>query len=144
MGRWSLDIGGWSKRQGKKIADTKKEFAYLLYSKIVERTPVDTGRARGNWNVSAGHMDASVSERTEPQIRSVSQMPDALGDESYFISNNLPYIGTLEYGGYPENPKGGKGKTVNGFSKQAPKGMVGVTLVEAERYLRRAVNESGQ
>lgn len=45
--------------------------------------------------------------------------------ESIYISNNLPYIRALEYG----------------HSKQNPKGMVGVVVANAERYLQEALNE---
>lgn len=63
----------------------------------------------------------------------LNAVPDTKGDESLFISNNLPYITTLEYGGYPNPPKKGTGKTINGYSKQAPNGMVGVTLADTKR-----------
>lgn len=33
-----------------------------MYEAIVLRTPVDTGRARGNWNVSVNTIDSSVNE----------------------------------------------------------------------------------
>ena len=68
-------------------------------------------------------------------------MPSPSGDESIYISNNLPYIATLEYGGYPNPPKSGSGKTVNGFSKQAPKGMVGVTLANTDAIFLASVKE---
>ena len=60
-------------------------------------------------------------------------------EQTIYISNNLPYITKLEYGGYPKNPKGGSGKTVNGYSKQAPEGMVGVTLANNEAIFDSAV-----
>jgi hypothetical protein len=50
---------------------------------------------------------------------------------SVFIVNNLPYIAVLEYGGYPNPPSDPvHGKTIGGYSKQAPQGMVRVTAVE--------------
>jgi hypothetical protein len=45
----------------------------------------------------------------------------------------------IEYGQYPNPPKGGAGKTSGGYSTQAPAGMVRVTVMEYEKYLREAV-----
>ena len=92
-----------------------------------------------NCIISVGHDDTSTSTRTKAKFTDKGQIPNAKDDESIFISNNLPYITTLEYGGYPKHPKGGKGKTVDGFSRQAPEGMVGVTLANNENIFNAAV-----
>ena len=44
------------------------------------------------------------------------------------MANNLPYARVVEYGGYPNPPKSPTGKTVNGFSKLAPAGMVRINI----------------
>lgn len=69
----------------------------------------------------------------------MSSLPDPKGDESIFICNNLDYIEKLEYGGFPNPPKKDGGKTINGYSKQAPAGMVGVTLANNEAIFDAAV-----
>ena len=72
-------------------------------------------------------------------------MPDVQGDESIFITNNLPYITMLELGGYgkyengEQKTKANGEKTVNGYSKQAPHGMVGVTLANNENIVNSAI-----
>jgi len=53
-------------------------------------------------------------------------------NKKVYFTNNLPYIETLEYGGYP-NPSKGK-KTTSGYSNQlrpfkSPKGWVRATLI---------------
>jgi len=91
----------------------------------------------------------------------------AKGDDTIFIQNNLPYIKMLEYGGYGkakgqgksligrkrgtalpkgDSPPSEKQKdeveskiTSEGFSKQAPNGMVGLTLAKADRIWDKAV-----
>ena len=110
-----------------------------MYSSIVKKTPVDTGRARANWNISVGSPDLTTTEETRKSPKPMKNMAGNLDDESIFISNNLPYITTLEYGGYPNPPKKDGGKTVNGYSKQAPEGMVGVTLANNEAIFNAAV-----
>ncbi len=84
----------------------------------------------------------------------VAERIDGIGgkDETIYISNNLPYIATLEYGGYP-NPvqkgtwnkktKSYEQRSANGFSKQAPNGMVGITMANVQKVIREAVDESG-
>lgn len=139
MAQWSLDLTEYAKKKNVEIKEVRKAYAFALYSSIVKKTPVDTGRARGNWNVSVGSPDTSTTETTQQKYNSQESIPTPNGDESIFISNNLDYIEKLEYGGYPNPPKGGSGKTVNGFSKQAPNGMVGVTLANNENIFNAAV-----
>jgi len=139
MSHWTMDLNKYVKKTKTQISEVRTAYAYALYSSIVRKTPVDTGRARANWNISTGSLDASITGSTRKSPKPISSMPKAEGDESIFISNNLPYIETLEYGGYPKNPKGGNGKTINGYSKQAPEGMVGVTLANNENIFNAAV-----
>lgn len=127
-----------------KIKAVRSAYAFALYSEIVNKTPVDTGRARGNWNVSVGKEDSSTTEATlKSGLKYTENDMKSDGDEPIFISNNLPYIETLEYGGYPNPPKSQSGKTVNGFSKKAPNGMVGVTLANNENIFKAAVRSVG-
>ena len=142
MAEWSLDIDKWCGKSKAKLDDVKRTFAFMLYSAVVKKTPVDSGRARGNWNVSVGSPDYSVSDSTTPKVQDPSQMPKAPGDTAIYVANNLPYIKTLEFGGYPNPPKNPSGKTVNGYSKQAPQGMVGITVAKAPYYLKKALDNA--
>ena len=139
MARWSLDLTEYAKKKGVEINEVRKTYAFALYSSIVRKTPVDTGRARANWNISVGHPDSSTTTSTRKTPKSMSSLPDPKGDESIFICNNLDYIEKLEYGGFPNPPKKDGGKTINGYSKQAPAGMVGVTLANNEAIFDAAV-----
>lgn len=139
MAHWTMDLNNFCEKNKVAIKEVRKNYAFALYSSIVKKTPVDTGRARSNWNVSVGSPDLSTTEDTRKKPKLKDKMPDPNGDESIFISNNLPYITKLEYGGYPNPPKKGSGKTVNGYSKQAPEGMVGVTLANNEAIFNAAL-----
>lgn len=141
MAEWSLDLTEYAKKKNVEIKKVRKAYAFALYSSIVKKTPVDTGRARGNWNISVGKEDTSVDDpssypkssgkyknKSSPpparlKHKDPSSFPDPKEDESIFISNNLPYITSLEYGS----------------SKQAPAGMVGVTLANNENIFNAAV-----
>ena len=150
MAEWSLDLSKYAEKQKVEIKEVRKAFAFALFSSIVKNTPVghpdfdeSSGRARANWNISVGHEDTSVTESTQQKVTSASQIRDPNGDESIYISNNLPYINKLEYGGYPDPPdKGSRTRkgidparyevfSQGGFSKKAPNGMVGVTVANS-------------
>ena len=152
MSKWSLDLSEYARKRKVEIQEVRKTYAYALYSSIVYKTPADTGRARANWNVSVNEPDTSTTDKGRKTPKPISAMPKVEGDESIFISNNLPYIETLEYGGYPKDVKKGtkvskKGesparyeiRSQNGYSKQAPEGMVGVTLANNENIFNAAV-----
>ncbi len=158
MAHWTMDLNKYVKDKNVEIKEVRKRYAFALYSSIVRKTPVgnpdfdkDSGRARANWNVSVGSPDTTVTNDKRKNPLPLSKMPDPKGDESIFISNNLPYITTLEYGGFP-NPveKGSRTRkgvkparyekfSENGFSKQAPEGMVGVTCANNENIFNSAV-----
>jgi hypothetical protein len=109
---------------------------------IIKATPVDEGRARNNWFLTDG-MPSGLSGRGASVSGSGSDAslmtmpPDVLNKKIYF-TNNLPYIGVLEYGGYPSP---GTDKTTGGYSTQltpfkSPKGWVRATLISMANKVR--------
>jgi len=103
---------------GKKIHAAVTEATYLG---IVEKTPVLTARARGNWIPTLGaasqeggdHLNAGVSTTGTPptgtekaKARAIKQKLEALplGQSIAYIANNLPYIDGLESGTSPKSP----------------------------------------
>jgi hypothetical protein len=123
-------------------------FAFEVFNRVVMRTPVDTGAARQNWLVTINSETSDFNaEKTGGNVSTegTAVINGANGDDTIFIQNNAPYIRKLEYGGYPENPKKsgatnkGEPKTVGGYSRQAPNGMVGLTLAKADQLWKRAV-----
>lgn len=106
---------------------------------IVLKTPVDTGRARANWFPSLDVPDGTVSTRVDPNGATTIATAQGIAKEAagrvFYLSNNLPYIRHLEYGlyGKPQGSANGP-KTVGGFSKQAPAGMVRTTINEVVRH----------
>lgn len=101
-----------------------------ILTSVVLKTPVDAGRARANWNVSLNRVDTSVSvTTTDVGGQKTIHFGNAAiskwepGDTIY-IANSLPYIRRLEY---------------DGWSKQAPAGMVRITLAQAQQFIKAAV-----
>jgi len=85
-----------------------RDVAYSAFTNIQAKTPVDTGETRRAWAISKE------------------------SDQHYVISNPLPHINVLEYGLYPNPPKKGSCKTINGYSIQAPQGFVRISLEEVK------------
>ena len=135
-----------------------------LFKKVVEKTPVDTGRARGNWMVGINHIPiGSGLDKKNPIGRIVADVLKAKAGDNIALANTLPYIGKLEYGGFPNPPKkgswikgtgkrskktgkylkGGQGhyevKSEGGYSRQAAQGMVRITVEEYKPTLVEAV-----
>jgi hypothetical protein len=113
-------------------------------SEIIKETPVDTGRVRNNWFLTTGQSFSlsggrAASKSGSGSISSLSTMPDKVLNNKIFFANNMPYIETLEFGGYP-NPSSGT-KTSGGYSKQlipfnTPKGWVRSNLIRMANKVR--------
>lgn len=91
---------------------------------IVQKSPVDTGQFRGNWNVAIGAMNATTTESVDTSgaetIRRGQAVLAGYGKGGNYpvinISNGLPYAIPLE----------------EGHSMQAPGGMVAITKTSIE------------
>lgn len=125
-------------------------------NEIVMKTPVDTGRARANWFLTKNTPSQKTIKGSNYNGR-ISEIRRKLGGEIlgkvFYLVNNLPYIGALEYGGYPKNPEKGskrrKGqgyqiRSINGFSKQAPNGMVRLSTAKFSKRFKRYLKVYGQ
>jgi hypothetical protein len=121
----------------KEIADTEEkiEDAIALIALdslrgVVRKSPVDTGRFRGNWIVSKNAANTTSSQVTDKNggqtITKGSGVINTFkmnADSRIIIQNNLPYANRLE----------------NGWSKQAPNGMVALTVAEMQRKYRNVL-----
>ncbi len=106
-----------------------QKLALEVLRRIVLRTPVDTGRARGNWMVAVNQVPQGIikidklsrEQATAFALNSgVPVIERSKPFTSISVANNLPYIGVLEFGG----------------SKQAPQGMVRVTLADIQSLFK--------
>lgn len=131
------------------LEQTLKSICFELLRMIVIQTPVDTGRAAGSWMLRGGSADSFVLPESAHMSRdaAVSAVLARVTNVDfsdiklvYWIYNNLPYIEQLEYGLYPNPPARGSWvpgqgyviKTVGGYSKQAPAGMVRISVASLE------------
>ena len=111
------------KIEGKRTLDEvikiEKTIVLDAFTSIIMKTPVDTGRARGNWQINTGGPAAGFAKTNSktgraPLRKGTSEINNAPAHSAYYIVNNVPYVPYLE----------------NGSSKQAPLGMVALTVQE--------------
>ena len=140
---WSIPLDKLAEKVQLDLETTARKATLDVFTAVVLATPVDTGRARANTNVSYGAPDTTVTgstdqSRAQRELAKVMTLP--IGGVTY-ISNSLPYIRTLEYGGYPNPPKNPTGKTQGGYSIQAPQGIFGLAAMQFNDYVKRAISK---
>lgn len=88
------------------MAEVVQKIGLSALSSIVVKTPVKTGRARGNWSVSLGEPTSTTATETEDKTglstiangaAAISAYPDK-GFPIIAIYNNLDYVIPLEEG----------------------------------------------
>jgi hypothetical protein len=137
MARWSLPIDKYVRATKGDIEKAARAVALDAFSRIIVKTPVDTGRARGNWMIDVQIVPEGWAEQYDRGGMATQDKGRAmlaaykLGYEIH-IRNNLPYIVALE----------------NGWSQEAPEGMVKTTMLEigaitagAARRIRAGADE---
>ena len=124
MSTFKLDVSKFIDKASETADAEVRKICLDLLTGIVLKTPVDTGRARANWFTSIGSPSINVTESTDPSgsstiSNSLTAISEATGN-ILWITNNLPYIYRLEF---------------EGWSRQAPAGMVRVTVNDITRQL---------
>lgn len=128
-----------------------QESTVNIATALVERTPIDTTALRANWQFTVGapgmeadyalqDLSPSGTDTSNALAAQIREIP--AGNVTYVI-NNLSYMEKIEYGLYT-NASGGKrtsGKTVGGYSTQAPAGVIKITAMEWETFVTAAVNK---
>ena len=99
------------------VDDRIRAATFGIFAGIRKDTPVDTGRARGNWQCTIGAPFVGEDESgSDEQIQQT--IPRRAGSVVY-LTNNVPYIQKLEYG----------------YSTKSPNGMVRVNVARFEGLL---------
>ncbi|MBA9063895.1 hypothetical protein GGQ91_003296 [Methylobacterium fujisawaense] len=125
---FALNIAAWCEKSADRADLVLRKVALDIGARVVLRSPVDTGRFRANWQYGVGRPNtATLVAADKSGQSSIARIAAGvatarLGDVIY-ISNALPYALRLE----------------TGWSKQAPAGMVGLTVTEFQSAIDRAV-----
>ena len=121
------DIG---KRIESNAGATVRKVALAVDAAVVIATPVDTGRARANWQVNIGSPATGTREPTDKSGQAAieqgkMEIAAYKGGSAIHITNNLPYIGRLNDGWSAQAPSGFVEKAV----------LVGVESIKGSRLL---------
>lgn len=111
------DLAAFRAKTESKMERAFRKIVIDAYSDCILMSPVKSGRFRGNWQTAIDVIPAGTLERLDPsgQIAIADVTNAALVTElgnTVYMANNLPYAERLE----------------DGWSKQAPAGMVKLTI----------------
>jgi hypothetical protein len=126
---FSLDIARFVENAQGGAHIATRRIIHGILRRVVMKSPVKTGRFRGNWQVGVGVMPSGELDTVDASGSStialgVSHVPQQAAGAVYFIANNLPYAQALE----------------DGHSTQAPPGaMVAGTVAEYQAIIREAL-----
>jgi hypothetical protein len=149
-GNYSLAIGAFARKARENADAVVRKVVIDVGTRIVERSPVGDGhlwkslppkgyvggRFRANWQLSVNvQLPQMLYEKSPPATNypgvaaiigdTTGVIPQRAGGWRYFWQNNLPYAQALE----------------DGWSSQAPAGMVMLTVLEFQELVRDAASE---
>tara|TARA_Y100000310_G_scaffold344961_1_gene460804 strand:+ start:3428 stop:3922 length:495 start_codon:yes stop_codon:yes gene_type:complete len=132
------------------VAELQRTISIMLLEGAVKRTPVDTGRAKGNWQLSigtpeTGEVSTKLSARATSNPKEAAKLNGLAPYSVVWLSNNVTYIEVLEFGGFvPKNPtepsdprpkRAGQVWVKDGYSVQAPGGMLRLAIADVKQEL---------
>lgn len=129
MGSFSAQIAQFAEQAMAKADKAVRVIALQTLVRVQSKTPVDSGALRRSWTVALNGFPSSYNG--DQTVINQIKFGDVI-----VIATNKPYAPMLEYGLYPNPPKKPTGKTKNGYSVQAPKGMVRITVQEVQAFIR--------
>lgn len=125
------DLQRFTQRSTARADTVIKRIVLGIAGEVIRKSPVDTGRFKGNWQYGAGNAPTGDVEIYDEDGRGTvahiaSQIPTHPAGEVHYIVNNLPYAKALE----------------DGHSTQSPPGnMVAGTVAEYQRIVSEAARE---
>lgn len=144
-GKFSLDISKFVQKAKANARAVERKVVLDLGTAIVMRTPVGDpsnwktpapegyvgGRARGSWQYAQGGPatvePGTIDESGQVSIgRITAGVLASPGAQVHFVTSTVPYIRRLEY---------------EAWSKQAPEGMVRLSVEEYARFIDKAIKE---
>jgi prophage DNA circulation protein len=115
---FAADLQRYAKKTGASLDETARAVTLEVFTSVIQDTPVDTGRARGNWQFTT--VSPATGETDQSEASAIAAVQPKAGEVNY-LTNNLPYIGRLEY---------------VGWSNQAPNGMVRKNIARVRQIIR--------
>lgn len=141
MSTFALDLQRFAEKTGAKADLAVGKIVIEVAREIDQRSPVGDatywehpapkgyvgGRFRGSWNLGVGDMPSNVEtidpSGAETQGRIIATIPEQASGKVYYLINQVPYANRIE----------------QGWSRQAPQGVVGLTAIMFNRIVDDAV-----
>lgn len=127
-GSWNKAVYSVKRRTEKTLREAYGD----LFTAIIQDTPVDTGRLKGNWQVGINTLPGGETNNLDPDGgETVHNCIEVLGGFKFgdyvFFVNNAPYAELIEYG----------------RSDKAPYGMVRINIVNFDAICDSAARRNG-
>jgi len=114
------DLRNFSDNMRERLESEVKVVLLDLTARIQRNTPVDTGRLRGNWQVS---WNIPIATTTSDNLLTIQDNERYIRGreilDKFWITNNLPYVYRIEFEGWSHT--------------KAPAGMVRKSIAEVTR-----------
>ncbi len=130
LGNFELDIQRFVDKANGNIDLVFRKISLELFKRVILKSPVLTGRFRANWQVAIGSIPSGTLElndktgtATISKVQATAMQVKA--GQVITLCNNLAYALPLEFG----------------HSKQAPNGMVRLTVLEFGAVVSKATSE---
>lgn len=145
IAEFTAEIEETSKSEIKRLNKAFQDMAIDFLTRLVERTPIDRSDAKRGWTVTFEESSGEVNRWSDPIRTGTLKIRkfDLRKHDAIYISNGVEYMEVLEYGLFiPKNPgpskdprphRKGKVWVKNGYSVQAPKGILRVTQAEIQK-----------
>lgn len=128
--------GQFAEQMRRLVSTTKERQEYVrrraiiaLFDMVVLRTPVDTGRLRGNWvctiNTPNTGSEAGIRSMAETKRQNEAKVNDSTYKDVVYLTNNLTYAVAIEYG----------------HSAQAPQGMMRISAAQWPAIVKRTARK---
>ena len=128
---FAADIQRFAVKSEQQVDKTVRAITFALFREVIQRTPVDTGRLKGNWQASVGSpVTGTVTTTDKDGSSTVASMAAAIGGwgSKTYLSNGLPYAHRIEYDGWSHT--------------KAPAGMVRVSFARIQNIVAKAAREN--
>jgi hypothetical protein len=127
LGTFELDIARFVEKAKGNVDLVVRKVALDMFKRVILKSPVKEGRFRGNWQVAIGSIPAGTLEINDKAgTATIAKVTAATlqlkAGQVITLVNNLAYARRLEYG----------------HSKQAPNGMVRLTVTEFGAVVNKA------
>lgn len=143
MGSFTLDLQRFAEKCAERADDAVGNIVVRIAAELDKRSPVGDatywknpppagyigGHFRANWQLGVGAMPQGEVRGVDPSGartlgRIIAAVPEQAAGKVYWLANNVPYALRLEY---------------ESWSRQAPSGVVGLTVTMFQDIVNEAV-----